>query len=275
MKQLVIFVKSYKGDLDKCVLLAKSYLKYCVDPSLAMYISTPQLDRKLFEEKIPNSEGRIQFITDEEVLGRQLTDSWHTQQLVKLNFYHLKVAKNYFWIDSDFIFIRDFSASEFFPYPDIPYFVCSNMNQDILSWKFNVETQGNEYKDMVNQVRVAMKAIQEKFGRNGPQYGYGAPAIWSVKVLENFEKYIFSQGLSFDNLISEIPFELNWYGEFALASNTIPIIPHQGFAYHITTDQQANFLSAIGINKVKLVNHGYLAVNLASKWNSINAEEWL
>lgn len=165
--------------------------------------------------------------------------------------------------------------ANFFAYPNVPYFVCGDINQDIIAWTFTVEAQGKKYKDMIGQVRQAMNAIQQKFGRSGPQYGFGPPTIWNKQVLEHFDNLLSSQGLSFDNLIAEIPFELNWYGEFALANRIIPIVPHKGFAYHITTDEQANFLSAIGINKDRLAAHGYIAVNFAAKWNTINPQEWI
>jgi hypothetical protein len=272
---LVIFCKSYLGDVDRCALLAKSYLIHCKDMNLKLYISTPQADQTIFKEKIESGNGRIQFVTDEQILGRNLNDSWFTQQLVKLNFFRLNIAENYFWIDSDYIFIKDFSSSDFFAYPGVPYFVCTNFSSpDIISWKFTVETQGKKFRDMVEYVRQRVRAIQQKFGRVGHQYSFGPP-IWNRSVLENFDRQLSSQGISFDHLIAEIPFEGHWYGEFALASRIIPIIPHSGFAYHITTDEQANFLSAIGINRDKLAAYGYIAVTFATKWNTINPEEWV
>lgn len=275
MDKIVLFCKSFSGDISRAIALANSYSQFCIDKSLLFYFSVPNEDLALFTREIKPLDSRIRLLTDEDILGRNLKDSWHSQQIVKYEFFKQKLCQNYFWIDSDFIFIKKFCADDFFAYDNVPYFVCSSFGFDVVSRFAQKRALGPNYDTMVNQVRNAVLQIQKTFNRSGPVLSFGAPAIWNCKILMEMDNWLTKKNISFDWLISKIPFELNWYGEFALSFNIIPIVPHHGYGFRITTNEQAQLLGNIGINSSVLANYGYICVCIASKWNNIKISDWL
>jgi hypothetical protein len=265
-RPLVAFCKSHGPDLERCAQLVKSFRRHNRDFD-ALYLSVPQEERKLFRERL-GSEG-IEYLSDEDILGGTVAQSWRSQQLVKLGFGLLDIAENYFWIDSDFVIIRDFIQAEFFAFPGIPYTVVwefrPNLFQDRLLGGATMQ-QDAEHAQMIAVVRGYLVGIRDHFGRQGPLLCYGSPAIWSAKVVRGLAEAAKANGLDFQGMLEEEPFELNWYGEFLMASKTIPVIPRDNMAVHFTRDYEyENFLKA-GLTIVDLAAAGYLAVGFASRW---------
>ena len=54
MENIILFVKSYRGDLQRCVGLAESIEKYNKD-SIPCYISVPPEDVELFKSNVSES----------------------------------------------------------------------------------------------------------------------------------------------------------------------------------------------------------------------------
>jgi hypothetical protein len=263
---IVAFCKSYAPDLERCAQLVKSFRRHNRDLN-ALYLSVPAQERTLFRDRL-GSEG-IEYLSDEEIVGGTVGQSWESQQLVKLSFGLLDIAENYFWIDSDFVIIRDFDKSEFFAFPGIPFTVAwelrSNLFQRRLLGGIDME-EDTEHVQMIAKVRAAITVIRDTFNRQGPLLCYGAPAIWSAKVVRALAETARGNGVNFERMLGIAPFELTWYGEFLMASRTIPVIPRDNMALHFTRDYEyQNFLKA-GWTMADLAEEGFLAVNFASKW---------
>jgi hypothetical protein len=265
-RPIVAFCKSYAPDLERCAQLVKSFRRHNRDFD-ALHLSVPAAERGLFRDRL-GSEG-IEYLSDEEILGGALAQSWRSQQLVKLSFGLLDIAENYFWIDSDFVIIRDFAQAEFFAFPGVPFTVAWEFRHNIFQQRVlggDAERQDAERERMVASVQAALALIRDRFGRQGPLLSYGAPAIWSCKVVRALAQTAKGNGFDFEKMLEIAPFELNWYGEFLMASATIPVIPRDNLALHFTRDYEyENFLKA-GWTLADLAREGFLAVNFASKW---------
>jgi hypothetical protein len=266
-RPLVGFCKSYAPDLERCAQLVKSFRRHNRDLS-ALYLSVPAAERQLFRERL-GTEG-IEYLSDEEIVGGAVAQSWVSQQLVKLSFGLLDIAENYLWIDSDFVIIRDFGQAEFFAYPGIPFTVvwesrpCNLFQRRVLG-RAAVEND-REHAEMVAKVHAGLAVIRDTFAREGPLLAYGPPAIWSAKVIRGLAETSKGNGLDFQRMLGIAPFELNWYGEFLLASRIIPLVPRDNLALHFVRDYEyKNFLNE-GWTLSDLAAEGFLAVGFASKW---------
>src|SRR6266404_8950533 len=120
MVNLVLYCKSFHGDVERCRLLLESVKKHNKD-NLPFYISVPKGDVKLFTDKL--GIGGYILLADEEILGSNLAQSWKNQQIVKMLFWKTLLALNYVVLDSDSYFIRDFYIKDFIVYGEIPYTV--------------------------------------------------------------------------------------------------------------------------------------------------------
>jgi hypothetical protein len=85
MDKIVLFCKSYSGDISRAKILAISFSSYCIDNNLRFYFSVPKVDFQLFQKEVKPLDSRIELLADEEILGKNLKDSWHSQQIVKFN----------------------------------------------------------------------------------------------------------------------------------------------------------------------------------------------
>src|SRR5262249_30604863 len=110
LMKLAIFCKSFRDDLERFARLADSVVRHNRD-RLPFYVSVPEADRRLFADALRSRA--VEIMTDEEVLGRRIRQSWTTQQLVKLCGCGTGFAAAWLWVDSDAYFIRDFGFPDF------------------------------------------------------------------------------------------------------------------------------------------------------------------
>jgi hypothetical protein len=85
MDKIVIYTKTYKGDLERVKVLIDSIKKYNKD-GIPFYISIPKSDEFLFKTNIDVDYVKIVYDEDIVNIGVQ---NWHTQQIVKSSFWKL------------------------------------------------------------------------------------------------------------------------------------------------------------------------------------------
>lgn len=261
---LAVLCKSYRRDLDQCALLVESIRQHNQD-DVPFYLCVPRADRYHFANRI--GANGVLYVSDEEIAGGPARQSWVRQQLVKLRFAERGLTANYLWIDSDFVVLRNFRRAEFFAYPGVPYTVISEVRRD----PFCEKLLGNalddpEYARMLEGVHAAYAVIRDWFGRSGPSYYFGAPAIWSSAVVRELEAAVRDRGFTFESMLRLAPFEMQWYGEFLLSHAPIPVVPRSGMAVCFTRDWQYRRFLASGLTLDDFAAAGYLAVNFAAKW---------
>ena len=223
MKPVILYCKSFSRDVQRAKILLKSVSQFNKD-ALSFYISVPSEDVQLFKNTL-GGDGYT-LITDEEVLGKKLPQSWVTQQTIKSSFWKLGLCHNYVMIDSDSYFIRPFYQKDFIVEgtEHTPYTVMHEQ-KDLFSWTIkNTHILGFDPQLSFSECR---SPIQELFDRKGRLYDFGpGPIIWSTKVWNSLEeKYLKPNNLTFENLINNVHSEFSWYGEFLLVDRTIPLWP--------------------------------------------------
>lgn len=264
MRELVLFCKSFRCDLDRCVALVESVRRH--NPAqIPFHLAVPAADRSLFVDRL-GTEG-LTISTDEELLGRSVSQSWVSQQLVKLRFAGLGLAENTVWIDSDFLVIRDLQRDEFMAYDGVPYTVVFDVRRDPgQDCLLGDPAADPEYERMLGDVQGAFRRIRDYFGRRGPLFYYGAPVIGSTRVVRALERFVDARKLGFEGMLRLAPFEQNWYGEFLFAQRVIPVVPRGSLAFYFTRDREYERFIERGYTLAHLAERGYVAVNFAAKW---------
>jgi hypothetical protein len=270
-----LFCKSYLGDLQRVKNLWSSIQIHNKD-NIPFYISVPQKDRSIFELEIKDSNGILNWISDEEIValnpggGMNNYTSWDgrlSQQVIKSEFWRVIEAKglgdcSYLCMDSESIFIKDFHISDFMFSPESPFTVF-HQNKELLQLANNK----NIFKVAENFLLESLKH-KKLFLRNGPDYDFGpTPVIWSSKVWKSLdENYLKPNKKTIWDAIQEIPSELRWYGESLLKYKSIELHPLEPIfkVYHYNWQYFHHKKSGETIDKLKL---NYLGVLFQSNWN--------
>jgi len=223
MNELILYCKSYSGDIQRAKILLNSVKSFNAE-NIPFYISVPNDDVELFKNTL-GTEGYT-LITDEEVCGEKFIQSWVTQQIIKSSFWKLDLCHNWVMIDSDSYFIRPFYLKDFIYDKEnhIPYTVIHEQ-KDLFHWTAkNTDVLGFDPQRSFAECR---EPIQTLFDRKGRLYDFGpGPIIWNTVVWKSLnEKYMEPNGLKFSDLIASVHSEFSWYGEWLLTDKTIPIMP--------------------------------------------------
>ncbi len=255
MHKVILYCKSYKGDLDRIKILNESIKRYNSD-KIPFYVSCPKSDFDFFKNEIDG----ISLISDEDIMGKEFEQSWYSQQLVKLNFYKTKIAENYVVIDSDSYFIKNFYYSDFIDQKGNPFFVCF---EDKLFFEFLVR---RKLSFVIDGAKNSFGEIANFFGRNDKAlYTFGSPCIWNFHVLESLEKRLNEDGCDFEKMINISPYEMNWYGEFLLSNPDFRFrsIGPLAKVYHYQIFYEEERI--LGQSKENL-SENYIMVIMQNKW---------
>jgi hypothetical protein len=265
MLMLVLFCKSYRGDLLRFQRLWASIQKYNAD-QIPFYASVPASDLELFRKEIKNAS-EIHWLTDEEIVEvspggsidrYQGMDGRLSQQIIKAEAWRKIGCKNYVCLDSDCEFTRDFLRSNFISDDAIPYTVM-HQHKCFLENSFRLN-KPKHHQDFLRE----SKLLKDHFSRQGPDYEFGPmPCIWSSKVwVDLANKSLLTKKLNLWDAIELIPIEIRWYGEALLEHKSIALLPIESimkaYLYHW---QYKNTKI-----KSKDLNNIYIGVVLQSNW---------
>lgn len=246
-----LLCKTYINDFDRVKILKTSVDKFNVD-GIPFFIVCPMSDFEAIRSGLTTNKENypLHFITDEEVLKKNnlpnLKQSWFNQQIIKLGFYKLNLCNHYSIFDSDCYFIQDFHISDFMFDENIPYFCISEIlrpSAEHMYVKNYIQRQGRFYYT-----------------------GY-ISQVFSKIVLEDMEKNLLKKhGLTFIDLIKLHPYEMNWYGEWFLKSNIIPLKFTHGKVCGITTMLSYYWMRKRGTTLKDLIDSGYIALVMQNRW---------
>ena len=217
MQVFGLFCKTYRGDLDRFKILKESVDKFNKD-NVPFYVICPVVDMDIFSLlKTGNETYEYKVISDEEVLGMGENENhkqdWYSQQVVKLEFYKLKLVKHWLSLDSDCYFIRDFYVNDYLLDEKIPYVPLTE------------PMKGAECNFM--QLFRALRSKEEEqtwnigaknyIGREGKRFCLNVPPVLSYDVLCNIsENLLQPKKMQFADLIKISPYEYEWYCDYLL-----------------------------------------------------------
>jgi len=267
MELIVLYCKSYRGDVVRATRLALSVQKFN-EEDIPFYISVPEADLPLFKEHL--AELKVIFICDEEIISANPKHSLESirsmpgnlsQQIVKSEFWRLGLCENYVCLDSDNEFIRTFNKSDFLTPDGIPYTVITE-GKEFLEFSARYHLP----KVPVNFKKDSLQ-VQELFGRTGRIYSFGIPPlVWSRKVWLSLELNLLEpRGESFADLIVQYPHELRLYGEALLKFRAVPLWPCEDIFKDYLYQSQYFFDQKRGIT-TDILSNNYLGLVRQSNW---------
>jgi hypothetical protein len=269
MEKVVLYCKSYRRDFNRLLRLARSIEKHNSD-RIPFYVSVSADDHALF---LPSAQLLgFTLIKDEDIIScNERIDSrrfktlpgYLQQQIVKAEFWRLKLCENYLCIDSDSEFLRDFLREDFISPEGQPYSVIHEEHglMEELIVRGKTDKLQSYFNDASN--------VQTELSRTGRTYSFGpTPVLWSAAVWSDLDENFFkSQKMSILDAIVKIPSELRWYGEALLKYQSIPMLPIEPLFkvlhYHW---QNSKWLKKM--LKSPYFNKLYLGVIYQSNWDA-------
>lgn len=259
---IVLYCKSYRGDVKRTQRLATSIDKYNRE-NIPFYVSVPRSDIQLFQDFLGGSS--VKIIEDESIIEKNpkisqkeisLLHGNLSQQIVKSEFWRLGFSDAYVCLDSDSTFIRPFGSSYFVSNENIPYTVIDEAREilDVALSIGKTSVLDNFYRESLQ--------FQKIFDRCGRSYSFGPnPLIWSNLVWDSLEKeYLEPNKMSIYDAILAAPIDNNWYGEALLKYKAIPLLPCQPLfkVYHYAWQMDRDLRAHIGLPELAKLYGGVI-----------------
>jgi hypothetical protein len=268
-----ILLKSYDKDFDLAERLIESFNRFNPE-QLQMFIVVPESDVeqfRVFESETISvlSESLLgQYLVDHEVAG--IRPGYINQEIVKLSFWELGLAKNYFCVDSDAVFIRPLSVTDFMFDESTPYTVLVEDNELKSEPRyFEQHWQGRE-----PQLRKIQELIGLKDHRILTCHGH---QIFSARVISSFKSdFLTPRSWTYRDILEVSPYEFTWYNTWLLKSHHIPLEIREPLVKVFHHEGQ-HLESALRGLKPHDLARGYVGVvvnsNFANAWMGVSLGE--
>lgn len=213
MHNLVLYCKSFLGDLERLINLTESIEKHNID-KIPFYVSVPHAEYRIFQDKLPEW---VNLIDDEQVYFPPVNPirGWHQQQIVKAKFYLTGISRYYVSIDSDSYFFKDFTIDNFMVNLNTPYLVMHS-GVSLHEWwdRYGKEHYNFDIRKTNEEEALSIRSTFPTLGTKGKIWDFSpSPFIWDCEVWKWLDK-----NYDIIELFSKHPNELKWYGEAALVS---------------------------------------------------------
>lgn len=225
----VLLCKSYRGDAARVARLLESLAQHNPE-KLPVVVAIPEADMPIFRELTAGQAALLVAdedivrshpqATERDLLARyRATPGYRMQQVVKADAWRLLGCESWLCMDSDSVFLRDITLSDFITPAGHPYTLL-HQSRELMQLAVN---QG--HADMLANFRAESERMKALFGRIGPDFDFGpTPVLWSARVWADLhERFLAPRGWTLWDAIDHIPTEIRWYGEALLAYRSIPV----------------------------------------------------
>lgn len=266
MTEIALLVKSYAGDFDYAQRLVESIGTHNVE-SLETYLVVPEADLQKFEsltsEKIHllSEDLLAEHLVTEETAGFQ--PGYINQEIIKLSFWELGLADNYFCIDSDAVFVRDFYRTDFMAKPGVPF--------TFLTEDRALQVEPTYYQETWINRQMSLERIRGAIDYRGPwMLTVHGHAVFSAKVLSSFKSdFLQPKGWGYRDALAIAPYEPTWYNTWLLHSQVIEVVGREPNVktFHDSTQHLHYLLQGV---KTEDLARGYMAVVVNSNYSRGN-----
>jgi hypothetical protein len=263
MATIALLLKSYSGDFNYAQRLVASFQRHNAE-GLKLYVVVPESDLEQFAAL----NGANIEILGEHLLGQYLTDApvhglrpgYINQEIIKLAFWELGLADNYFCVDSDAEFIRDFGFADFMVNDTTPYTVLVEDKELLVEPRYYEQywkTREHEIRHIQELIGLDTRVIRTCHGHQ----------VFSAAVLRSFkENFLQPRGWSYVDALAESPYEFSWYNLWLQKDKTIEIHTREPLVkvFH----HEGHHLEYIlrGITQADIAR-GYLAIVVNSNYS--------
>lgn len=262
-KPFAMMLKTYALDLEYAQRLISSFHAHNVD-GLHLFCVVPPSEHHLFSAletktvSVMTETPFEKYFTTEEVDG--IRPGYINQEIVKLAFWELGLADNYFCVDSEAVFIRDFRLSDFIAPDGFPYTVLVEDKELLVEpeyyeryWKSREEG---------HQAIAAAVALDDQIIRtcHGHQ-------TFSSAVLRDFkQQFLDTRDWTYLDALMVSPYEFTWYNLWLQKSQVIPIHQREPFVKVFHHERQHLEYILRGISQEDIAR-AYLAVVVNSNFS--------
>jgi hypothetical protein len=263
MSDIAVLLKSYARDAEYARRLIGSFHEYNRD-DLVLHCVVPKQDLGLFT---PLTAGTVRIHAEEDLVGSHLINEsvgefgpgYINQEIVKLAFWETGLADNYFCVDSDAQFVRQFGTEDFMRDAKTPYTVLVEDNElKVEPQYFAQHWQGREQ---------SIRRIMSEVGLEDPImrtcHGH---QVFSSLVLESLrDDFLTPRGWSYIDALRLSPYEFSWYAMWLQKTNAIPLHQREPLVKVLHTEEQCLEYVLRGITQDD-VARGYLAMVVNSNF---------
>lgn len=272
MHDFAMLLKSYGADAELADRLIKSFNLFNSD-GIHLYVVVPEADMDRFAQWASTSITILpeslfsNHLVDREVHG--IRPGYINQEIVKLSFWELELAKNYFCVDSDAEFIRSFSVSDFMFDSSTPFSVLvEDKELKVEPGYFAQHWQGRER---------SIRRIQDLVGLQDPRIltCHGHQVFASTVLRSLRDDFMAPRGWTYADLLAESPYEFSWYNMWLQKSRVIDIRACEPLVKTFHNEYQFLVSRMAGQTSADLAR-SYVAVvvnsNFANSWGVLNAD---
>jgi len=242
--------------------MVKSFHQFNSD-SIVLFLVVPETDLELFA---PLSGHSVTLLSEQLLVGHLVDHEVHgirpgyiNQEIVKLSFWELGLAQNYFCVDSDAEFIRPFGISDFMFDSVAPYSV---LVQDL-----ELAVEPEYYHQYWVSREAELRRIAELVGVDSRVvltcHGH---TVFSRTVLESFVMdFLAPRDWTYADALEFSPYEFTWYNMWLQKSHVIAIHPREPWikVFHNQAQHMEYLLRGVELSDIA---HGYLGVVLNSNY---------
>jgi hypothetical protein len=263
MTELALLIKSYSPDFKYAKRLIDSVNIHNKD-FLPVFLVVPASDVSTFQAmagthaEVLSEELFSSHLVHKETAG--FSPGYINQEIVKLSFWELGLCDNYLCVDSDAVFIRDFTRADFMARPGVPFTFLTADRELHVEPGYYVDTWINRMK--------SLEKIRHEIGYQGrwllTVHGH---AVFSATVLESFANdFLEPRGWDYKEALAISPYEPTWYNTWLLHTGVIEIVPREPNikTFHNSTQHLDYVLREVTTEDLA---RGYVAVVVNSNYS--------
>jgi len=258
-----MLLKSYAQDFAYARRMIASFHQHNAE-KLTLFVVVPEGDLELFDQVTSDTV----FVLSESLLAEHLVSDplngyrpgYINQEIVKLSFWELDRLDNYFCVDSEAVFIRDFGIQDFMADSTTPY--------TVLVEDKDLQVEPRYYREHWVDRAEQIQHIADLLGFSSPVlrtcHGH---QVFSSTVLESFVRdYLRPRGWTYRDALTEAPYEFSWYNLWLQKSHVIEIHQREPFVKVFHNEDQHIDAITRGVTMEDLAR-SYLAVVINSNYS--------
>ena len=217
-------LKSYSQDFELAKRMVASFNKFNHE-GIHLFVVVSESDMSLFSEFESEQISLIsEFRFSEHLVDTEVHDlrpGYINQEIIKLAFWELNLAQNYFCVDSDAEFIRPFSVNDFMFDAQTPYSV---LVQDL---ELAVEPQYYSQYWRNREVEIGCIAQLMEMDTRVVLTCHGH-TVFSAQVLQSFvTDFLSPRQWDYRDALAYSPYEFSWYNLWLQKTHPEKIHPRE------------------------------------------------
>jgi len=181
------------------------------------------------------------------------------QEIIKVAFWDLGLAENYLPVDSDAVFLREFTAADFMYSAEVPFTVLlEDRELQVDPDYYALHWQGRE---------KVLRDIQAAVGLDDARlltcHGHQVLSRTVLKSLQ--EDFLVPRGWDYAEMLAHGPYEFSWYNFWLQKSKVIPIELREPYFKVVHSPEQHAELAIRGVSMSDIAR-GYLGVVINSNF---------